>query len=154
MSHLQIGTASENPQIPPGDADAILGFEEAEAVRRAVTYLKEGGLAIINSRRLPPVEVISGMTTYPSSARLVELLSHITINAFSFDATAIAQQAGDPIAMNVVMLGALSESGCLPFSKGHLLDVMKKSISSRYLSMNLKAFELGSKAFRDPREVA
>ena len=43
MGHIQIGEAY-SPQIRPGEADALLGFELAEATRRGVTYLKQGGL--------------------------------------------------------------------------------------------------------------
>jgi len=75
MSHVQIGGNVSGPQICPGEADVLLGLEEGEAVRRGVTYLKEGGLALVNSRRLPPVEVISGMAEYPSRERLMALLS-------------------------------------------------------------------------------
>ena len=49
MSHLQIGGIVNSPQLCPGEADVLLGFEEGEAVRRGVTYLKEDGLALITT---------------------------------------------------------------------------------------------------------
>lgn len=147
MSHVQIGGRVSSPQICPGEADVLLGFEEGETVRRGVTYLKEGGLALVNSRRLPPVEVISGMAEYPSRERLMALLSKVTGNIVSFDATALAEEAGDPITTNVVMIGALCASGCLPFSEATVIEVLKETIRPSYHGTNLRAFELGKSSF-------
>jgi len=146
MGHVLIGGRVSNPRICPGEADALLGFEEAESVRRGVTYLKRGGLALVNSRRLPPAEVVSGMAEYPSRENLMALLSEVTSNIVSFDATSLAEEAGDPIATNMVMLGALCASGILPFPEKIVIDIMKESIPQRYYSTNLKAFELGKRA--------
>lgn len=151
MGHMQIGGEASSPVICPAEADALLGFEEAEAVRRGVTYLRKGGLALVNSRRLPPVEVISGIAEYPSSESLMSFLSEITENIVSFDATRRAEEAGDPIATNIVMLGALCTSGCLPFSEDTVLDVLRDSIRKQYHATNLRAFELGKQAFREYR---
>ena len=153
MGHVQIGGEVSAPVICPGEADVLLGFEEAEAVRRGVTYLKEGGLALVNRRRLPPAEVVSGMVEYPSRDSLMSLLSEVTLNIVSFDATALAEKAGDPIATNMVMLGGLVASGRLPFSESMVVGVIKQSIPERYHATNLKAFELGEQAFRDARKT-
>lgn len=149
MSHVQIGGPVNSPRICPGEADVLLGFEEGEAVRRGVTYLKEGGLALVNSRRLPPAEVISGMAAYPSRGRLMALLSKVTESIVSFDATALAEEAGDPITMNTVMVGALCASGRLPYPEDAVVDALRRTIRPAYLETNLRAFEAGKKAFRE-----
>jgi len=122
MSHVQMGGEVSSPQICPGEADVLLGFEEGEAVRRGVSYLKKGGLALVNSHRLPPVEVISGMAEYPSSERLMALLSEVTGNIVSFDS--------------------------LPFQEGVIVDVMRQTLKPAYYETNMKALELGKKAYR------
>jgi indolepyruvate ferredoxin oxidoreductase beta subunit len=151
MSHVQIGGEVSSPQICPGEADVILGFEEGEAVRRGVSYLNTGGLALVNCRRLPPVEVISGMVEYPSSERLMALLSKVTGSIVSFDATALAEEAGDPITTNIVMIGALCASGLLPFSEKIVVEVMRQTLRPAYYEINLKAFKLGKEAFRSSK---
>ena len=103
MGHIQIGEGAESPQIRPGEADALLGFEIGEAVRRGITYLKEGGLALVNTRKFPPVEVISGMMKYPPEDSLISLLGEVTSEIVRFDATTLAEKAGDVIATNMVM---------------------------------------------------
>jgi len=147
MGHVQIGDDAFCPQIRPGEADVLLGFEIGEAVRRGVTYLKCEGLAIVNTRRLPPVEVISGIAAYPSNIELLTLLGKVTSDIFTFDATLLAEEAGDPITTNIVMIGALIASERLPFPKETVADVIKKSLRSAYFDTNLRAFEMGKKAF-------
>ena len=149
MGHIQIGEAAESPQIRPGEADALLGFEIGEAVRRGVTYLKEGGLALVNTRKFPPVEVISGMMEYPSEDSLLSLLGEVTSDIVKFDATALAEEAGDAIATNMVMLGAIVESGKLPFDEEVVTATMRRSIRATYLEINLNAFRMGQIAYRN-----
>jgi indolepyruvate ferredoxin oxidoreductase beta subunit len=148
MGHIQIGGTINNPQIRKGEADVLLAFEPAEATRRGITYLKKNGLAIINSRPTAPVEVISGMIPYPKLNELKNLLKKVSDNLYYFDATKLAEKAGDAIATNVVMLGALSASGVLPFKEETLITTLEKSLHPRYLELNLNAFQLGKQAFK------
>ncbi len=145
MGHIQIGEVY-SPQIRPGEADALLGFEIAEATRRGVTYLKQGGLAIVNSKKMPPVEVISGIRKYPEEAKLITLLKKVTDKITVFDATRLAEKAGDPIATNIVMLGALAAADVLPFTEAEITATMKESIPARFLELNTRAFRLGAEA--------
>jgi indolepyruvate ferredoxin oxidoreductase beta subunit len=147
MGHIQIGEGAESPQIRPGEADALLGFEIGEAVRRGVTYLKEGGLALVNTRKFPPVEVISGMMEYPPEESLLSLLGEVTSEIVKFDASALAEEAGDAIATNMVMLGALVESGKLPFSEEVVLATLRSGIRAAYLETNMEAFRKGKEAY-------
>lgn len=148
MGHVQIGGDAAGPQIRPGEADALLGFELSEAVRRGVTYLREGGLAIVNTRKLPPVEVISGMAEYPGEDELMALLRGVTGDIVAFDATSTAEEAGDPITTNVVMIGALTASDTLPFSEETVTKALRDMIRPAYLEANIRAFELGKRAFK------
>jgi indolepyruvate ferredoxin oxidoreductase beta subunit len=148
MGNIQIGGEAMNPQIREGEADVLLAFEPAEAVRRGVYLLRDGGLALVNSRVTPPVEVISGMMVYPDLGKLTSLLREVTDRVVSFDATALAEEAGDPIATNVVMIGALVASGELPFDEETVKTVLKESLRPRYYDINVRAFELGKEAYR------
>ncbi len=147
MGHIQIGGETNNPQIRKGEADVLIGFEPAEAVRRGVTYLKKDGLALINTRKTTPVEVVSGMMPYPDMDKLFALLEKVTKNIHTFDATGIAEEAGDPITTNIVMLGAITESGLLPCSEEIVVNTMKEGLKPQFIEMNMKAFDLGKKAY-------
>lgn len=145
MGHIQIGGEAYNPQIRKGEADVLIGFEPAEAARRGVTYLKDGGLALVNTRVTAPVEVISGMVPYPKMDELMGLLKKITDNVLAFDATELAEEAGDSIATNVVMLGALTASGVLPFGEDVMKKTLEDSLHPRFHELNMRAFDLGKK---------
>ena len=149
MGHIQIGGETNNPQIRKGEADVLIGFEPAEAVRRGVTYLKKDGLALINTRVTDPVEVVSGMMPYPDMKKLMGVLGKVTQNIHLFDATGIAEEAGDPITTNIVMLGAIVESGLLPYSEETVVETLKESLKPQFIELNMKAFELGKKAYRN-----
>ena len=147
MGHIQIGGDAISPQIRPGEADVLLGFEIGEAVRRGVTYLKKGGLAIINTKKLPPVEVISGMMKYPQEDKLLEILGKITDKIIAFDATKLAEKAGDAVATNVIILGALTASGLLPFSEETILNTIIQSLRPEFHELNIKALNLGASEY-------
>ena len=147
MGHIQIGGKVNNPQIRKGEADVLIGFEPAEAVRRGVTYLKNGGLALINTRVTAPIEVISGMMPYPDMEKMIGLLRKVTDDVHLFDATGIAEEAGDPITTNIVMLGAVTKSGQLPYSEEVVLETLKSGLKPQFLELNMRAFELGKKAY-------
>ena len=147
MGHIQIGGKTNNPQIRKGEADVLIGFEPAEAVRRGVTYLKWGGLAIINTRVIAPVEVVSGIRSYPDMEKMIGLLRKVTDDIHLFDATGIAEEAGDPITTNIVMLGAITKSGLLPYSEEAVVETLKTGLKPQFLDMNMRAFELGKKAY-------
>lgn len=149
MGHIQIGGTAYNPQIRKREADVLVGFEPAEAVRRGVTYLKDGGLALVNRRVTDPVEVVSGLVSYPGMGELMGLLGKVTDRLVAFDATRLAEEAGDPIATNVVMLGALTESGELPFGEETMLSTLRDSLRPRFLELNMRAFDLGREAYRE-----
>ena len=55
MGNIKIGGAPQNSQNREGEADILLAFEPAEGIRRGVTFLKKGGLALVNSRTTAPV---------------------------------------------------------------------------------------------------
>ena len=147
MGHIQIGGKVNNPQIRKGEADVLIGFEPAEAVRRGVTYLKGGGLALINTRVTAPVEVVSGMVPYPDMEKLIDLLRKVTDEVHLFDATGLAEEAGDPITTNIVMLGAVTKSGQLPYSEETVIETLKTGLKPQFLELNMRAFELGKKAY-------
>ena len=60
------------------------------------------------------------------------------------DASALATEAGTVKAVNVVMLGAVSQS--LPFADATWEEVIRRVVPPKTVDVNLKAFELGRAA--------
>ncbi len=66
-------------------------------------------MALINNQPVLPVTVTTGRARYPSLDDLIEPLCGQCQRVLALDATALARKAGTVQAMNVVMLGALSQ---------------------------------------------
>lgn len=144
-SHLRFGPRVLSPQIAPGTAHLLLGFEAAEALRWS-GHLRPGGLALVNDARLVPPIVELGLFSYPDDP--IGQMRGNGIKAVSFDAASIATELGDLRLGNTVMLGAIADH--LPFSADILLDCIVK----RFARKGEKLVELNRKAFAAGRAAA
>jgi indolepyruvate ferredoxin oxidoreductase beta subunit len=143
-SHLRFGPKVLSPQIMPGTADLLVGFESAEAMRWC-HYLKPGGLVLMNSAKLVPPVVDIGLYEYPDDP-----LAEVTARGYqlhAFDAMSIALELGDVRLGNTVMLGAMADH--LPFPAEVLLEAVLKRFRARkphMVELNQKAFAAGRAA--------
>ncbi|MBS1228890.1 MAG: pyruvate ferredoxin/flavodoxin oxidoreductase [Proteobacteria bacterium] len=144
-SHLRFGAKVLSPQITPGTADLLLGFEAAEGMRWR-HMLRADGLALINSGRLVPPVVDLGLYDYPEDP--VAAVRAAGTRVFSFDASAIASELGDARLGNSVMLGAISDY--LPFSA----QVLEQCILKRFATKKPALIELNRQAFAAGRAAA
>lgn len=143
-SHLRFGPKVLSPQIMPGTADLLVGFESAEAMRWC-HYLKPGGLVLMNSAKLVPPVVDIGLYDYPDDP-LAEVRAR-GYQLHAFDAMNIALDLGDVRLGNTVMLGAMADH--LPFPAEVLLEAVLKRFRERkpkMVELNQKAFEAGRAA--------
>jgi indolepyruvate ferredoxin oxidoreductase beta subunit len=62
------------------------------------------------------------------------------------NAQALWPLAGSPMSVNIVLLGALVQSGGLGFTKENVMEAIKRRTKKSFLDMNLKAFEMGYEA--------
>jgi len=151
--HMRIGEDVRSPLIPIGTADAIVSLEALETLRY-IEYLREGGVALMSSRVLHPVTDTKkvadnrgkGSTRYFSRDDVEERLKRITGNVLSLDTVGLATQAGNVLAENVVMLGAVGVLKAFPVENGPLRASIAKMVPSKAKEANLTAFELGAKA--------
>ncbi|MGQ9823428.1 MAG: indolepyruvate oxidoreductase subunit beta [Desulfotomaculales bacterium] len=141
MSQVRIGPPLWGALIPDGKADVLLGFELAEAVR-GLPKLKANGVAVVNTAPALPVTVALGLSPYDAAAYLRYLEKNV-VRLYLVDAHGLALQAGNPRALNAVLLGALAALNVLPFAAGHLLSFLLEAIPEQYREINRLAFELG-----------
>ena len=139
----------KSPLISPGEADVVLGFEALEAFR-ALDRCHPRSLVIANTATIAPYPVATGAGKYPPVERLLKLLAEQVGSLLAFDAGACARQAGSPLAVNMVLLGALAATGRLPFPASLLLEVIRTRTNPKYLDSNLQAFQLGVDAAKEP----
>lgn len=144
-SHVRFGEKVFSPSIAPGEADLILAFEPAEALRWS-THMRQEGMIMVNSyAQLPPVVSI-GLFDYPDDP--FKQLEEKGLNAHQFDAGHAAIELGDRRLVNSIMLGAIADH--LPFPaetlEQHLLARFNTK-GEKIVDMNRKAFSLGRNAF-------
>lgn len=152
-SHLRFGARILSPQIAPGEADLLVGFEAAEALRW-VHMLRAGAAALVNTGRIVPPVVNIGMFDYP--AEPVAQMRALGIETHAFDASTLALELGNIRLGNTVMLGAMADR--LPFPA----EVLRNAVLARFaarkpalVELNRAAFERGRAAVqaRLPTEV-
>ncbi len=134
FSHVRIAERVYSPVIPLGTADYMLAFEELEALRYA-QYLKPDAKVLVNKQRINPLTVLSGEAKYPENP-VAMMRRHFSV--WDIPALEVAKAIGNPRALNMVMLGALSTF--LPWSEETWLSAIEVSIPSRFLEINKKAF--------------
>jgi indolepyruvate ferredoxin oxidoreductase beta subunit len=145
-SALVFGDA-ESTIISDGQADVLMGFEPAETLR-ALGRCNPKSVVITNLAPLMPFTVNIGMGTYPNLADLQSLIRSKTARLIAFNAAKLAEQAGNPLAVNMVLLGALTQTEILPVSAESVREAMRRKTKPAYLDSNLKAFDLGFDAAR------
>lgn len=143
-SHLRFGKKVLSPQITPGTADVLLGFESAETMRWQ-HMLRPNGITLMNTAKLVPPVVELGLFDYPDDP--IAEIRQAGRQVVAFDASSIAQELGDIRLGNTVMLGAIADH--LPFSAEVLLDCVLKRFErkgEKMVELNRRAFAAGRTA--------
>ena len=137
-SHVRYAERIYSPLIMKGTANVLLSFEKAES-ERWIEYLKPGGQVITNTTEIvPPVLNILGKE-YPHD--VLDRMKEQGTKVIAVDATSVAKKLGNTRAMNVVLLGVLSQN--LDFSEDTWLEALKARVPKKHIDLNLKAFAEG-----------
>ncbi|MEA4814571.1 MAG: indolepyruvate oxidoreductase subunit beta [Oscillospiraceae bacterium] len=138
VTYVRCGDKIFSPIIEKGEADIILSFELLEAARW-IEYLKDGGLIVTSDRKINPMPVITGAASYPEN--LVEKIKASGAKVDAFDALAPAEEAGNAKAVNLVLLGRLSNY--FDFTEDEWNNAIDESVPEKFAEMNRRAFALG-----------
>lgn len=142
-SYIRVSEAFQyGPIVPAGELDLIIGFEPLETLN---TFLKFGGAdtVLMNLRPNYPTTVLSGLAEYPDVDAVVERLRAEGAKVIPLQATELARKAGNTVAMNIVMVGAVAGTGILPITPDTFRTVIKRTFDEKKLELNLRAFDLG-----------
>lgn len=131
--------------IADGGADVLVGFEPAETLR-AMNKCNSETIVITNLAPLPPFTVALGRGVYPDLDNLQRLIDEKTAQLIAFDALSLAKEAGNAMAVNMVLLGALIQTGILPLSKEDVTAAIGTRTRKAFTDINIKAFALGFSA--------
>jgi indolepyruvate ferredoxin oxidoreductase beta subunit len=150
-SHLRFGSKVYSPSIPPGEADILLAFELAEGLRW-IDHLRLKGVALVNTLRVVPPVVSTGLFNYPADP--LADIRKAGIDMRAIDAGGIAKDLGNVRLVNTVMLGAVADF--LPLPPDRVKAVLTRRFAARRPEMaeaNIRAFEAGREASRQAQPV-
>jgi indolepyruvate ferredoxin oxidoreductase beta subunit len=128
--------------ISDGEADVLVGFEPSETLR-ALNKCNSNTVVISNLAMLSPFTVTVGSGVYPNLKNLQALIRAKTANLIAFNAEILAREAGNVLAVNMVLLGALIQTGKIPLTKETVQEAIRTKTKKAFVELNLKAFELG-----------
>jgi indolepyruvate ferredoxin oxidoreductase beta subunit len=144
QSHIRISKRrTYGPLIPEGRGHVVLGLEPMETLRVLPVYGQKNVKVLANSRPVPPLNVVAGETDYPAEDDLKAALEKLSAKFWWVNATAVAQELGAAIMANIVMLGALCQTGLTPLTSQDLETAMTQLLPSNRLDQNITAFKAG-----------
>jgi indolepyruvate ferredoxin oxidoreductase beta subunit len=147
-SHIRFGEEIYTPLVPLGEGKLLASFEPSEALRH-LYFIGTDATIILNTRSVIPVSVSTGKGSYPDIKEIIDVLGKRFNKVHSFDATSLAKEAGNPIAMNVVMLGAICASKVTTLPKKVLREGIESRSPSYSRDINIAAFEKGFEGFKN-----
>jgi indolepyruvate ferredoxin oxidoreductase beta subunit len=131
--------------ISNSEANVLLGFEPSETLR-ALNKCNSDTVVITNLAPLPPFTVATGSGTYPDLDKLQGFIQAKTAKLIALDAAALAIEAGNILSVNMVLLGALFQTGTVPIPSQRVKEAIVKITRKTFLESNLTAFDLGFSA--------
>jgi indolepyruvate ferredoxin oxidoreductase beta subunit len=145
-SSIRLGEDVYGPLIPTGKCQVMVSMEPSEALRN-ISYLSKSSLVLLNTAVTIPFTVSIGESSYPSLEAIMEKLAKASEHIVQLDASQLAQEAGNLLTTNIVMLGALFSAG-LPIKIATIKDTIQSHFPAKVAPVNLKAFDLGYEACR------
>jgi indolepyruvate ferredoxin oxidoreductase beta subunit len=137
-TQIKYGEKIYSPIIGTGEADVIVAFEKAEAVRY-LSYLKEDGTLVVNEHEIYPLPVLLGQEEYPSNS--IEYLRERVSKLKVLDANTLAAELGNAKAQNIVLLGTVIKA--LGLEELDWVEVLKAYLPPKLHELNIKAFDAG-----------
>ncbi|RJR41156.1 MAG: pyruvate ferredoxin oxidoreductase [Desulfobacteraceae bacterium] len=134
-----------SPIVSAGEADILVSFEPLETMR-IVGKCHKNSVVISNSQPQPPFTCAVGQGKYPPVDEFLKTLPSKVAKVIAVRGNDLAEQAGNPLSLNMVMLGALFGAKAVAVSEEKMKETIAVSTKKAFLESNLKAFDLGKQA--------
>ncbi len=151
VSHVRIGDPIYSPMVSHGQADIIIGFEPAEAVR-CLPYLKPNGTVVVCSKGIAPITTSLEQAPYDASEMLQYLQQHVD-DVVVIDGESICNTVGSMRTLNTVLLGAALTTNIFSITQKQLETTISEVLPEQYIPMNMAALQAGIEAANQQREA-
>ncbi len=137
-TELKIGDYNSSIILEHG-ADMLLSFEPIETVR-GLDKVNNDTKIVFNTHPIVPA---SSDKPYPGVGNITDVLKENFKHVLPIDGTKLAMDAGNVLALNMVLLGAVTADDKFPLSKESVIAAMKNNLKPKFHELNLKAIESG-----------
>lgn len=137
VSHVRIGKDVYSPLIAEKQADCIIAFEAAEAVRN-LPYLKDGGTVVVSRTVMQPVSASLSGELFDADS-LIAFLEKNARKVVAVDTESACRAIGNPKVVNMVLLGAACGEGF--FTKDELKAAVRLLIKPSLYAVNEQAID-------------
>jgi len=127
--------------IEKGGVDVLLGLEPLEA-QRCVSYLHRESIVVIDSNRILPNSVNTGMAKYPDSKKFIAYLEK-NVQKVTFLKEDIKNV--NTVMRNLYVLGSACNQGVIPIESKYIIKAIKLLAKKDLLDESLNVFELAHK---------
>ncbi len=138
VTYVKMGSKIYSPLIEKNEVDIIIAFEQLEAMRW-IGYLRENGRMIINTQKIDPMPVITGIAKYPDN--IINQIKSIYGNSTAIDALSIAKECGNIKSVNMVLLGVMAK--LTDIDEDVWITSIRDIVPKKFIDVNIKAFEAG-----------
>ncbi|MDI6600498.1 MAG: indolepyruvate oxidoreductase subunit beta [Thermoanaerobacteraceae bacterium] len=136
-TQIRFGEKVYSPIIGRGTADAIVAFEQMEALRYT-DFLKTDGMMVINDYKQPSLPIMIGDAEYPDG--IIDELSS-KVKTVVFDAADVANNLGNLKVQNIVLLGALIK--VMGLDNLDWEAIISREVPAKFKDMNIEAYHKG-----------
>ena len=137
--HIRIGKKVYSPLVPLSSADLILSLELLETLR-TINYTNAKTIFLVNCFSLPFIGTISEKEIKKKINKLLRGKKHI-ISA----AEICKKELGKNVLAGMYLVSYAAFKKMIPLKPSSILKAIEKVIPSRYLDLNIKAFNLAKK---------
>lgn len=149
VSHVRMGDCGEQvhaPLVSAGQADALIAFEPGEAARVA-HLLRPEGVLVSASCVVQPVTASLSKEVYEARP-VIEALEARSGRTIIVDEAPLLAAAGNPKALNMVLLATAVQAGAIGISLDELKDAVRACVKPRFVDMNVAAIDGAAAALR------
>ncbi|WP_322154117.1 2-oxoacid:acceptor oxidoreductase family protein [Paratractidigestivibacter sp.] len=143
VSHVRLGNDGEkridSPLIAHGEADLIIAFEPAEAVR-VLPYLREGGCMVTATSAVQPVTAALSKEPY-TAGPVLDYLAQAVPGTVLVDDRALIEKIGSPKALNVALLACALACANVGISVDELREAVVAAVRPQFHELNLRAVD-------------
>ena len=144
MSHVRLSRSRRyGALIPEGRADLTIGLEPMETIRVIGVYGNPEMAVISNVHPVYPIRAIIGENQYPDVEAMKQAIRDMAARCWFLDATRISLEMGNPILANMVMIGALVQTGEMNITKADMEDMIRETFAPEIAEANLAAARRG-----------